>query len=125
LLLDHGGPAARGAQWKKGFHLKAYIRATPDLRSQRFIACLCRLSFRWSSPECKIDHLEGFLVNNCPNCKKVIAELKMSTIKAKLKTLPAFDCVTLCCSFCGVILLAVPDLDRTGAGIEAPLSVNH
>ena len=64
-------------------------------------------------------------MNNCPNCKKVIAELKMSTIKAKLKTLPAFDCVTLCCSFCGVILLAVPDLAGMGAGTEAAPSANH
>jgi hypothetical protein len=58
-------------------------------------------------------------VNNCPSCKKVIAELKMSTIKAKLKSLPAFDCVTLCCSFCGVILLAVPDLGSVAAEAEA------
>jgi len=49
-------------------------------------------------------------MNNCPSCKNVIAELKMSAIKGKLPSAPAFDCVTLCCPFCGVILMAVPDL---------------
>jgi len=49
-------------------------------------------------------------MNNCPSCKNVIAELKMSTIKGKLPPAPAFDCVTLCCSHCGVILMVVPDL---------------
>jgi hypothetical protein len=43
----------------------------------------------------------------------------MSTIKAKLKSFPAFDCVTLCCPFCGVILLAVPDLGTVAAEVEA------
>jgi hypothetical protein len=55
-------------------------------------------------------------MNNCPSCKNVIAELKMSTIKGKLPSAPAFDCVTLCCSFCGVILMAVPDLAGTPTG---------
>jgi hypothetical protein len=59
------------------------------------------------------------LVNNCPHCKKIIAELKMSTVKARLKSLPTFDCVTLCCPFCGVILLAVPDLAGAPADVQA------
>jgi len=49
-------------------------------------------------------------VNNCPSCKKVIQELKLSRIKGRNKILPPFDCVTLCCPYCGVILMAVPDL---------------
>jgi len=49
-------------------------------------------------------------VNNCPSCKKVIQELKLSRIKGRDQVLPPFDCVTLCCPFCGVILMAIPDL---------------
>lgn len=52
-------------------------------------------------------------MNNCPSCKKVISELKLSRIKGRDTSLPPFDCVTLCCPFCGVILLAVPDLATT------------
>jgi hypothetical protein len=57
-------------------------------------------------------------MNNCPNCKIVIAELRMSTIKAKLESLPPFDCVTLCCPSCGVIVLAVPDLGGAATGVK-------
>jgi hypothetical protein len=67
-------------------------------------------------------HWKDALVNNCPHCKKIIAELKMSAVKARLKSLPAFDCVTLCCPFCGVILLAVPDLESAPADVNAASS---
>ena len=43
---------------------------------------------------CKESH-----VNNCPSCKKVISELKLSRIKGKDKVPRPFDCVTLCCPF--------------------------
>jgi hypothetical protein len=59
-------------------------------------------------------------VNNCPNCKKVISELKLSRIKGRDAVLPPFDCVTLCCPFCGVILMAVPDLETSTEKDSAP-----
>jgi hypothetical protein len=59
-------------------------------------------------------------VNNCPSCKKVIAELKLSRIKGRDEVLRPFDCVTLCCPFCGVILMAVPDLATIAANGDVP-----
>jgi hypothetical protein len=59
-------------------------------------------------------------VNNCPSCKNVISELKLSKIKGKLASVPAFDCVTLCCSFCGVIVMAIPDLASQPVGVTGP-----
>jgi hypothetical protein len=64
------------------------------------------------------------LVNNCPSCKKVVAELKMSTIKAKVQSLPPFNCVTLCCPYCGAIVLAVPDLVDVGPEVS-PAPTGH
>ena len=110
-------PAPR-AQWKNRIQLRAYTASTPERRAAIFVARLCELSSRRPGPESKIHHLQGLSVNNCPNCKKVIAELKMSTIKAKLESLPAFDCVTLCCPSCGVIVLAVPDLGSVANDVK-------
>jgi hypothetical protein len=59
-------------------------------------------------------------MNNCPSCKKVISELKLSRIKGRDTTLPPFDCVTLCCPFCGVILMAVPDLSTVEENGDVP-----
>ena len=62
-------------------------------------------------------------MNKCPSCKNAISELKLSKIKGSLASVPAFDCVTLCCSFCGVIVMAIPDLGSQSSGVtERPFS---
>ena len=117
------------AQLKRASHRKSYIASTAREEAstasgrRRLLCRLVQIVIPGASPVSPTSiTCKDSLVNNCPNCKKIIAELKMSTIKAKLETLPAFDCVTLCCPFCGVILLAVPDLGNDGAAVTAASS---
>jgi len=63
-------------------------------------------------------------VNNCPSCKKSITVLKLSMIKGTDTILPPFNCATLCCPLCGVIIMAAPDLGSAATGVT-PVPVGH
>lgn len=59
-------------------------------------------------------------VNNSLLATRKSPNSRLSLIKGVDKVLPPFDCATLCCPFCGVILTAIPDL---GSLLKLPATV--